>query len=360
LRLAIDASGVKHTGGARVLLDFLGAAQQDERIDALFVFLPPSNSRVYDVSLFEKVHVLEEVLPQKSYVYRAVWWENLLGKKCSSLGIDRLFCIAGSGRGSDKIEHVTLIQQSLPFSSEFAKMMNAREHLRYLTLRQLMRRSCQSARRVIVQSEVMKSLVSDRFSLDEDRVQAIVPAPTGLFVKRSRLVPVSRDDHAPVLLYVGTADKHKNLVNLFAGMQLLWAIRPNTRLVLTLSSDEVTLADPRIQCIGRVPFNEIEALYATASLLVMPSIVETVGLPGLEAMALGLPVLAADRPYAREMYGDAALFFDPLAPMSFAQTADEVLKNVRLQLRMSETGLRLIASRQGARPYARMVDAVVT
>jgi glycosyltransferase involved in cell wall biosynthesis len=70
------------------------------------------------------------------------------------------------------------------------------------------------------------------------------------------------------------------------------------------------LAD-RIHFMGAVPYADVAAWYAGAELFVFPSYLETFGHPLLEALAAGVPLVAADTPVAREIAGDAALFADP-------------------------------------------------
>jgi glycosyltransferase involved in cell wall biosynthesis len=91
----------------------------------------------------------------------------------------------------------------------------------------------------------------------------------------------------------------------------------------------------------------------------MPSIVETVGLPMLEAAACGLPVVAADRPYARDVCAEAAAYFDPLDPKSLAATLETVIRSDALRARLRERGASLVAQRRRNRPYTRLIDLVM-
>ena len=72
-------------------------------------------------------------------------------------------------------------------------------------------------------------------------------------------------------------------------------------------------------------------VYALATMLVMPSRAVTAGLPKLEAARLGVPVLAADRPYAREGCSAGASFFDPHSPREFAARAMSLLESEQLR-----------------------------
>ena len=92
----------------------------------------------------------------------------------------------------------------------------------------------------------------------------------------------------------------------------------------------------------------------------MPSLVETVGLPMLEAMSAGVPVVAADRDYAHDLCGDAALYFDPLDHTALAQTLQSLLASASLRERLRTLGMRRAAALMDGRPYDRMIEVAVS
>jgi glycosyltransferase involved in cell wall biosynthesis len=81
-------------------------------------------------------------------------------------------------------------------------------------------------------------------------------------------------------------------------------------------------------------------LYQKADIFVYPSVVESFGHPLIEAMAQGLPIVAADVPINREICRDAALFFDPFNPGACAATIEALLDNHDLRAEMSRRSLR--------------------
>ena len=134
-------------------------------------------------------------------------------------------------------------------------------------------------------------------------------------------------DRENLLIASGQRRPYKNWDGLIRALALVdEAVRP--RLVVTGSSDPGT--DPLLPVIagaglhewvevrGWVSEQELTDLYRRARALVMPTLCEGFGLPVLEAMASGLPVLASDIPVLREVGGDAALWFDPYDPASIA------------------------------------------
>ena len=112
-----------------------------------------------------------------------------------------------------------------------------------------------------------------------------------------KLAPLRSDREKGVLLYVGLDLPHKNLRVVAQGLQRLPGGR-RPRWYVTLPESASICRDGAAVGVGKLNRAELHEAYRNASILVMPSLVETVGLPMLEALRMGVPVLAADRPYA--------------------------------------------------------------
>ena len=133
----------------------------------------------------------------------------------------------------------------------------------------------------------------------------------------------------PYFLYVGNVKPNKNLRTLLTAFQMVMDGLPH-RLILAgrvagfETEDEAvfkqaeSLGD-RIHWAGEVSDLDLIDLYRGASALVLPSLYEGFGLPLLEAMQLGCPVLSSNAASLPEIAGDAALYFDPRDPSSLAE-----------------------------------------
>jgi glycosyltransferase involved in cell wall biosynthesis len=148
----------------------------------------------------------------------------------------------------------------------------------------------------------------------------------------------------PSIAAFGVAKPYKNVACVVRAFARMAPARPELQLML-IGGDggardliaHLGLAD-RVRITGSVDDTELRALIRRAAVFVVPSLVEGFGLPVLEAMALGTPVVVSDVPALREVAGDAALAFDPREPASLAAALTNVLDDERLSSRMSAAG----------------------
>ena len=146
----------------------------------------------------------------------------------------------------------------------------------------------------------------------------------------------------PFVLAVGAADRRKNLGLLERAMPRVVAEHPGTTLVMAgpRRDAQPPFADaPWHQTLGFVSEEELAALYRAAAVLVMPSTYEGFGLPVLEAMRLGTPVICARGSSLPEVGGDAALWVNGEDDAGLAAKIVQVLSDPRLSARMRAASL---------------------
>jgi glycosyltransferase involved in cell wall biosynthesis len=128
-------------------------------------------------------------------------------------------------------------------------------------------------------------------------------------------------NHRPFVFALGSRARHKNIDILFSiakeldllGLDLLVA-GGSDKLFSTIRSNDIP---PNVRMLGFVTDDDLAALYQTAFCLAFPSITEGFGLPALEALALGCPVVASNSASLFEVCGDAALFAEPTSPRAW-------------------------------------------
>jgi glycosyltransferase involved in cell wall biosynthesis len=156
--------------------------------------------------------------------------------------------------------------------------------------------------------------------------------------------------HDPFVLYAGNVKPHKNLERLIESFHLV-RDRGLDRLKLVLIGDEISKytalrravhrhqLHPYVRFLGYLPEETLAAMYRLAGVFVFPSLYEGFGLPPLEAMASGTPVVTSNVSSLPEVAGDAAILVDPYDTRSIADGIYRVLTDQRLRADLRRLGL---------------------
>ena len=178
--------------------------------------------------------------------------------------------------------------------------------------------SLRGADRVVAISEFVRRRAIERLGLDPARIRVV---PLGVDTHRPPQESVERE---PFLLYPARAWPHKNHRRLLEAFTELRRERSELRLVLT-GGGRVGAVPEGVEVRGLVPRQELDRLLQRASALVFPSLYEGFGLPPLEAMSCGCPVVCSSAGALPEVVGDAARLFDPYDPAAIAAAVRDVL-----------------------------------
>jgi alpha-1,3-rhamnosyl/mannosyltransferase len=214
------------------------------------------------------------------------------------------------------------------------------------------------SQRVIVDSEDTRADVLERLHAPEHKVRVVPlgvspalapPAPVRVAAYRA-----ARELPRDYLLYVGARKRHKNLALLFDALAVL---PPGDRPPLVLSGRPFAPGDPLGARLvarglgGLVHFagdpaadDELACLYGGAILYVQPSLAEGFGLPPLEAMACGTPVLSSNAGALPEVVGDAGTLLAPRDPAAWADAIRRLTRDAAERARLAECGRRRAAT----------------
>ncbi|MGE0470176.1 MAG: glycosyltransferase family 4 protein [Nitrospira sp.] len=239
---------------------------------------------------------------------------------------------------------------------------------------------------ILTVSNHAKQQIVDYFRIPDARVAATTEGPSEVFTHMPNpagpvqvLERYGLKPSGSFVLYVGGISPYKNLGVLVDAFHRLAADPHFGGLKLVLVGDykgdvfyshyaelkadieQRGLAD-RVLFTGFVPDNELVVLYNLARALVLPSLEEGFGLPAVEAMACGTPVIASDRGSLPEVVESAGLFFDPSRPDVLVTVLRDVLNSESIRDRMSLAGLersRLFTWELGAKSTAALFDRVI-
>jgi glycosyltransferase involved in cell wall biosynthesis len=199
--------------------------------------------------------------------------------------------------------------------------------LKYLGYRLIVRQALTKAQQILVPAETIRQTITKSYPLAQDKITVTTEGVDQALVSRSKTPTKSLNKK---LLYVGSLYPHKNITRVIDGLEQL----PDHQLQIvgsrSIFQDKVKayvsqkgLTD-RVEFLGFVPDEQLLKLYQTSLALVQPSLSEGFGLTGLEAMAAGGRVIASDIPIFREIYGPAALLFDPHSTADFVQKVKDL------------------------------------
>lgn len=227
-----------------------------------------------------------------------------------------------------------------------------------LLFRLTTRIALRAARQVIAITENARHDFISEFGVAPSRITAIPLAADPVFRGQSEeaLVTVRGKYRLPdrFVLYLGSNKPHKNLVGLVAAwVELLQDMRSRegatgTQLVLAGAWDERypearKLAESQenaaIRWLGPVPDADLPALYGAATVFIFPSFYEGFGLPVIEAMACGAPVICSNVTALPEVAGDAALLINPSDRTALVDALGRVLADDGLRAEMRERSL---------------------
>jgi glycosyltransferase involved in cell wall biosynthesis len=222
---------------------------------------------------------------------------------------------------------------------------------------------------IIADSEHSRRQIVDRLGLAADRT-VVIPVGLGPEFRPGAPTAAQRERYglgSCYALYVGNFMPHKNLPRLLrAWTALPEGLRVSHRLVLAggghagrpalaALADSLGLGD-RVVFPGLIDDADLPALYGGAAALVQPSLDEGFGLPALEAMACGAPVVASRRGALPEVVGDAGVLVDPEDERALASALTRVLGSAAEREALAGRGLRRAAGFTAERTAGRVVD----
>ncbi len=201
--------------------------------------------------------------------------------------------------------------------------------------RELVPRSLRRAALVIADTRALADEIAAEYRLDADRIRAIPLGVDPAWFDEPAALPADLGLPDRYLLFVGTLEPRKDLGTLLAAFRELRRHDPGTPpLVLAGPSgwgpalDTAGLTRDDVRLLGYLDGAALRSVVAHAAALCFPSIYEGFGLPPLEALAAGTPVVASDLPALREVLGgagDAVRFFSPRDAPALAHAISQVL-----------------------------------
>lgn len=216
-------------------------------------------------------------------------------------------------------------------------------HAKQLVGKQIFKKVARKTDHIIAISQFTKKDLLDFVTIPEDKITVIYEAgETQTGESTPYVVPFKQ-----FLLYVGSQSDYKNIKRLTDAHQQLLQTYPDLGLVLAGKLNAAALKTQQyvtqhqyknIHFTDFVSDRQLNWLYDNASAYVFPSLMEGFGLPALEAMGHNLPVVSSNATCLPEVYGDAAVYFDPLNVDDMAEKISSVIDSPDMQKQLAIKG----------------------
>jgi len=376
MNVAIDAVGIRGHGGAAILCELLHWLPY-VRPDWLWhVFLFERDFREFDDPPISDRVTIEYARHGDSGAARLAWVNSKLQKRVREIGADLILSFANIGARRPAIPQVVLVHQRNAFFNDGMTQGAFLNRLRMSFLRKQILAGAKASKMVIVQTEGMRDRMQQLEPSLAGRIQVI---PSGYRTSsthpqirkevRETILSTSR----PRLIYISHPSEHKNHLNLLRSLPIMIKVWPSLKLLLTLEGNQFPnkryasfIAEIRktaialdveknLTLLGILKPDEVYNALSNCDIMVFPSLSESFGLGLAEAMAAGCPIAASNLPYAHNVAGDAAAYFDPKDPQSIARAVLSLLDNPSEMARLKKEGARLKSNYS----YANIAERIV-
>jgi glycosyltransferase involved in cell wall biosynthesis len=333
VRLVIDARMLDHSGIGTYLANILpGVLERCAALDPVVLTLPDLLQRAAGLASSSA-----EVLPWEAAPLSAAEWRSPPFGAAGDLWWAPHFNVPLRS----SLPLVVTLHDLLPLTGSGGRWPPHKRLAVHAWLAAVRRR----ARRVICASEFTRGEAIRLGRIDAATISVV---PLGVDPDWAAGATPPAPASIPYLLFVGLVKPHKNLRRLLLAFEAIAPMIPHRLIVVGRHTglrgvDAAALAlarrlAPRVELVECLPRAQLAAMVAGAELLVQPSLYEGFGLPPLEAMAAGTPVLAARAGALPEVCGDAALYCDPGSAADIGRGIREALGDDQLRARLRARG----------------------
>ena len=352
MKVVFDALSQVGAGSRTYLKNVLPRLEKIE--DVHFTVLWPAGiSRPAKMSVHKQVSFVELPLPQKPPILRFLYEQCILPVRCRNA--DVLFSPVDIAPFRCQSKVILAIRNPNPF---YDIQRSFRSQLQMGLKKWLITLSAQNASRVIFVSHKSRNHIASQVGLSRENTHVIYhgldherfqPRSAKGIVNKPSSIPDAVDDY---LLCVSTIYEHKNFEILLRGYEMLPASLRSVHPLLIVGGvveqtyfhslqkliAELDIED-HVRFVGSIPYLQIHEVYQHARAFILPSLLETFGHTLVEAMACGVPVVAADATCIPEILDGAGLLFSPYQPRELADHLESILTNQGLQQELIQKGV---------------------
>lgn len=324
--IIVNATALKSGGALTILKQFISSITDGNKY---IIFIDSSVNLDIDKSNVQLIETYNNSAVKRLY------WDYFGLKKWldnNKVKVDIAISLQNTNfRVGEKIPNYIYYHQPIPFYNNKWSFFKKKERSLFLYryIYPLFVKSLINPRtEFFVQLEYIKNGFCKRFKIDEKRVHVVFPNVTLPIINENSKIDLSNEKIN--LFYPATSIFYKNHNIIFKALSLL----PKDKYTLYLTCkedefDENLIKDIDIKFLGSIPFEKVISYYVSSDALLFPSYIETFGLPLIEAAFCGLPIIASDLPYSREVLNgyNGVEYIDYNNPKLWADAISKLEKN---------------------------------
>ena len=317
MRIVVNNIAASTGGAMTVLRDFYRCVCENDT-ENQWIFLLAD--KYFEETDNVKIIPMPEV---KKSGLKKLLFDFVTGRKfISALKPDVVFSMQNIITFGLKVPQVVYVHQPLPFQKtktfSFFKSEERGLAVYQHLIGKIIKRSIKKSHRVIVQTEWMKQAVCEQRGVSEEKVFRVLPQVKSIPLTEGAALQTN------AFFYPTGSALYKNNALVLAACRLL---NQKDLLYSVVMTTTMTQECDNLQCVGRIPYEDVVQRYQTYVVL-FPSYIETFGYPLAEARQAGTIVLASDTAFSREVLANYpnAYFFDPFQPQELADLMESVIR----------------------------------
>lgn len=344
----------KKHGMDMVALELIRNLQTLDKSNQYFVYIAPDE----DVTCLEETSNFKIRIVEGGFYPK--WEQSSLLKAAKADQVDILHCTSNTAPIYGNIPLVVTLHDIIYLEKSFYQIITGKgtayQRFGNVYRRYFVPKVVKQCKVLITVSEFEKNRIRDFFGIDDSKIKAVYNGVSDHFKKISdldELQRIKKKYHLPdrFFFHLGNTDPKKNTKGVLAAFS---DFRKKTKLdiplvMLDFERGELEklvneIGDPEIInhifLTGYVINTDLPAIYSQCSIFLYPSLRESFGIPILEAMACGVPVITANTSSMPEVSGDAAYFVDPFNYSEITEGIIKILNDNNLRNKLIEKGFK--------------------
>ena len=319
----INATAATEGGALTILKQFLeGISIYSNKNIYYYIFCSLEELKIYENKNIEIVSNVKG----KKWLDRIKWnlWRLYNWGKKKDIRADLVISFQNTGvKYYNDIKQLIYLHQSIPFMEEFDwKLLDKNERLLWFyknIYKKIIKCSLKDNSYIVVQTEWMKNAVIKQLNWNHKKISVIKPDIKNISILK--IPKIDFKDSKFNIFYPANTAVYKNHELIISSLEYIKQVKSeiysnivvhftfNRNLSNNRNAELINLAKElqvieHIRFEGKISYEKILSFYKSCGLMVFPSYIETLGLPLIEAASFGIPILAADMNYAREVIGD--------------------------------------------------------